>query len=73
MQFDPLTVILQYVGDADTLPGTAADTGVVSFTVDPPKDQPSLAVNVVDLLDVTGYQFVDTLALQFVVLTTYQP
>jgi hypothetical protein len=67
VQFVPVTLILQYPGVAETLPGTAADLVVVSFTDVPPNDQPSLAVYVVVLFVVTEYHPVLTLAVQFVV------
>ncbi len=69
VQLVELTVILQYPGEAFTLPGTAADLLVVSFKVVPPNDHPSLAVNVVDLLEVTAYQPELTLAVEFVAVT----
>lgn len=63
-QFVLETVTLQYPGEADTLPGTAADAVVVSLVDDPLNDQLSLAVNVVVLLEVTAYQPVETFAVQ---------
>ncbi len=68
-QFVPEIVTLQYPGEAETEPGTAADLLVVSFNVLPPKDQLSLAVKVVDLLLVTAYHPLETFAVEFVAVT----
>lgn len=72
-QFVDVTVILQYPGLAETLPGTVEALEVVSFTLDPPNDQLSFAVNVVDLLEVTEYQPVALFAVQLVAVTVNLP
>ena len=73
VEFVAVIVTLQYPGEADTEPGTAAELVVVSSKVLPPNDQSAAAVNLVVLLFVIVYQPVSTLAEQFVQLTVYLP
>jgi hypothetical protein len=52
-QLEPDTDVVQYSGEAETAPGTAADFVAVSPAVDPANDQSVDAVKVVDLLAAT--------------------
>jgi hypothetical protein len=77
VSLEPVTVMLQYVGEAETVHGTAIvpPIDLVSCAVEPANDQPELAATVVEGFVFNAYQpvLLPLLYAQFVNDKVYLP